>query len=148
EIADQTRNNDKITYFKLMNIISLTVLSFFTLKFNFVYKVTSLNIYLFTILAIFSVTLFMPKYEKNYSVVAAVFFFFACLGACILIFAGGGLKAPGLFWLTLIPLFLGFMYGTRGSLIGIFLIGVIFLTYYLLYMNKIHINVIDPKNYF
>lgn len=109
----------RLTYFKVIYFLTLAVSLLYILKFNFQYKVSEYNSVL---IPIWLVLLVVPqvclRLLKNYLVSACVMGSMSSLILAYLLFLSGGIEAPGIFWLTAIPLVCGILIGVAGAIGG------------------------------
>ena len=74
-----------------------------------------------------------------------LFYFNAVSFAAVLIFTAGGIHAPGVFWLTAVPLLGGVLLGRRGVILGVGIVIVTIAIYTFLNSRGIVINIINEK---
>ncbi|MEZ4871013.1 MAG: HAMP domain-containing sensor histidine kinase [Bdellovibrionales bacterium] len=111
--------NKKLPYYYLTWSLSFAAFAVFFYRFNFHHGVSQYN---FAFAAAY-VLLFISAYNlfcrKSYQVSANLVFAAMSLIAVLLIYDSGGLRAPGAFWLSALPLLGGFMTGRKGLILGL-----------------------------
>lgn len=109
----------RLTYFKVIYSLTLLVSLVYILKFNFQYKVSDYNS---ALIPIWVVLLIVPqaclRLLKNYLISACIMGAMCSLILAYLLYLSGGIEAPGIFWLTAIPLVCGIMVGVPGAIGG------------------------------
>lgn len=118
------------------------MLALYFLKYNFLYHVSEYNIYFLSLLFLMFVIIFLGLLSKRKNFAFLTYLAALTLAVFFLIFVSGGVKAPGLPWLTLFGPVYGLFYGKKGILFGMFVSIVSFAVYYFLDKNGLNPNVI------
>lgn len=108
----------QVKYISVIYWLTICFSSYFHLQYFFEYKYYDLNWILWPL---FTLTLLLPvlgRLIKNYVVVAILLQLLATSQAGILIYAAGGMLAPGIFWLAIFPVSGGILLGRRGAIFG------------------------------
>ena len=109
----------RLTYFKVIYFLTLAVSLLYIIKFNFQYKVPDYNS---ALIPIWVVLLIVPqvclRLLKNYLISACIMGTMSSLILAYLLYLSGGVEAPGIFWLTAIPLVCGMLVGVPGAIGG------------------------------
>jgi signal transduction histidine kinase len=111
-------------YFTLPIVI--TMVSYFTYLYVVEYHMTTLVYYIAAPLSFLTFIPLIYSRTKSYNVVAAGYLIITLLMVYTMIFLVGGVKAPGLFWMVLSPVFGGILWGGRGGYLGM---GMAYLTF-------------------
>lgn len=109
----------RLTYFKVIYFLGLAVTLVYLLKFNYQYGVSHYNAILIptwvTLLLLPPLSL---KFSKNYLLSASILCVMAAFIVSYFLYLSGGIDAPGIFWLTAIPLICGILIGVSGAVLG------------------------------
>jgi Signal transduction histidine kinase len=99
---------------------------FFILRYNFEYKITTYNIYVLPILLFYlSIPLIYAR-SKNFTLAASMTLVSTSAILAVLLYSSGGLHAPGIFWLTAIPITGLILFGRQGGMASSLLMVAIF----------------------
>lgn len=143
--ADQHR---KLKYITVVYTLSIFFILYFHLQYNFQYKVHTYNWILVPLYFLMLLTPLLARITKKYEIAALNLLLSASLQTIIFIYAAGGIQAPGIFWLSVLPISGGILLGRRGAIIGTILIGVATMVYLIAEYNWIVPNVVrDAGNY-
>ncbi|UXR63987.1 hypothetical protein EZJ49_13025 [Bdellovibrio bacteriovorus] len=109
----------RLTYFKVIYFLGLAVTLVYLLKFNYQYGVDEYNPILIPIwITLLLVPPLSLKFIKNYLVSASILCVMAVVIVSYFLYISGGVDAPGIFWLTAIPLICGILVGVPGAVLG------------------------------
>jgi signal transduction histidine kinase len=103
-------------HLKIIHLASIGVTIFFILRFNLTYHAHQYNAVLFTLLAAMLFAPLIYPLTRNYRLSAMGVFLFPVASAIYFIYAAGGIDAPGVFWLAVIPTVGGILLGSQGAL--------------------------------
>ncbi len=120
-LTEQSEDAQKkrLAYLKLVYFAGIAIVLIYILRFNFEYGIPDYNtelIVLWLVLALLPPGL-MYGY-KNYFLTALVTFFLETVLVVYLLFVSGGVDAPGVFWLAVIPLVGAILLNTTGAITG------------------------------
>lgn len=122
---------NRIKYFNALYVISAITVGFYILKYNFQYKFYHYNWYL---IPPYVAYLFIPliyRASKNLLLTQIMLYIIPSLELIFLVWTAGGMQAPGVFWLSGIPLTAGIFFGRYGNFIGALTIAGAVAFYYL-----------------
>lgn len=139
----------RLTYFKVIYALGVSVCLIYLVKYNFEYKTSEYNHVLIPGWFGFAIIpLLMMRVTKNFLWSALTLAIFAIGMLTYLLYTAGGAEAPGIFWLAAVPLVLGVLIGLPGSLAGYIIVTVIIGCFWVLHASNIGPNVItDYGNY-
>lgn len=124
----------RLFYLKVIYFICLSISSVYLCKFNFEYHVTAYNTGL---LSLWIATAILPPiflYRFKSYVLAALSCSVLATGILIyLLYLSGGVEAPGIFWLAVIPFGMGVLLNEMGAFIGY---GIVFSTMVWFWIEK------------
>ncbi len=107
-------------YFTFLYPVILLPFIFYFIRLNWVYKNYQHNFFLGIIFFILLVVVpILYKFSKNLFLTLWIFYSAIIFSATFLIYIAGGYEAPGVFWISLIPVVAVALLGERGVLIGI-----------------------------
>jgi len=112
----------KVKYISVIYILSVCFVLFFHIQFNYKYNVYTYNWILLPIYLLMIFTPLIARITKNYEITAFNLLLTASLQTIVLIYAAGGIQAPGIFWLSIFPVAGGILLGKRGIAAGAILI--------------------------
>ncbi|MEN0057417.1 MAG: sensor histidine kinase [Bdellovibrio sp.] len=143
EFTSEEAYKKRLTYFKVIYLISATVSFIYLMRYNFEYKVPDYN---WLLVPAWLFLLIAPplalKFSKNYfrsSLVLST----GSIGVLIyLLYLAGGVYAPGVFWLAAIPLGLGILLGVPGSVAGYFVVISVLIFFWYLKVHSLGPNVV------
>ena len=121
---------------------ALAMLSVYFLKYNFLYKVSEYNPYFFSLYALMIVIICIGFFSMKKNLAFITYLFSLSIATLFLIFVSGGIRAPGLAWLTLFGPVFGLFYKKRGIFIGVFLSILFFIIFFFLDKYGLNPNVI------
>jgi signal transduction histidine kinase len=116
-------------YLSVVYVVGSLVSTFYFLLYNLRYDLTKYNFSLIPLQFIVYLSPFISKKSKNIDVTAAILWIALSILTTIYIYAAGGLKAPGVFWLLAIPLTSSILFNRIGyyvSLIYVILLATLF----------------------
>lgn len=114
------------------------MLALYFLKYNFLYQVSEYNIYFLSLLILMFVIVFLGLLSKKKNFAFLTYLFALTLAVFFLIFVSGGVKAPGLSWLTLFGPVYGLFYGKKGIILGMIFSIISFIGFF--YLDKFGLN--------
>ncbi|WP_413585485.1 sensor histidine kinase [Bdellovibrio sp. HCB274] len=119
-------NQKRLFYLKMIYFICLTISSVYLFKFNFEYHVSTYNPGLFSLWILTAILppVFLYRY-KSYTGAALSCSFLAAGILVYLLYLSGGVEAPGIFWLAVVPFGMGVLLNSLGAVIGY---GIVFST--------------------
>lgn len=124
----------RLTYFKVVYFLGLAVSLLYIIKFNYQYYTTDYNAVLVPLW--FGLLLIPPlclKLLKHYLISSIILCIFSAALLNYLLYVSGAIAAPGIFWLTAIPLVCGILIGTAGAFGGFI---VVFITLAVFWYTK------------
>jgi len=121
---------------------ALIMLSIYFLKYNFLYKVNEYNIYFYSLFIMMIIIICVGFFSMKKNLAFITYLFSLSIATLFLIFVSGGVKAPGLAWLTLFGPVFGLFYGKRGIFLGVFLSIFFFISLFFLDKYGMNPNVI------
>ncbi|WP_347358405.1 HAMP domain-containing sensor histidine kinase [Bdellovibrio sp.] len=109
----------RLTYFKVIYFLGLAVTLVYLLKFNYQYGVSKYNpILIPTWITLLLIPPLSLRFSNNYLVSASILCVMAVVIVSYFLYLSGGIDAPGIFWLTAIPLICGILVGVPGAVLG------------------------------
>jgi signal transduction histidine kinase len=117
---------------------ALIMLILYFLKYNFYYKVSDYNNYFYTLLMLMVVIITMGLISKKKDLAFVTYLFALTIAVVFMIFVSGGVKAPGMAWLTLLGPVYGLFYGKKGIFLGLICSVIFFII--LFYLDKYGLN--------
>lgn len=109
--ADQFLSR-KLKYFRFVYVLALGMMVVYFLRYNFEFHTSILNgTFFWTICLAFPAPL-VYKWTKNLWLYASFILFPISIGLMVLLWTSGGIDAPGIFWITAIPLSAAILLGT------------------------------------
>ncbi|MBO9667831.1 MAG: HAMP domain-containing histidine kinase [Bdellovibrio sp.] len=126
----------RLTYLKIVYFIGNVMSAIYLCKFNFEYGVSDFNAVLITawVLLVVLPPLALIKF-KSYFWAAVLTFATLVTTMLCLIYAAGGVDAPGIFWLAAAPIGSAILLGVPGAFMGYF---TVFTTMAVLWYLKLH----------
>ena len=121
---------------------ALIMLSIYFLKYNLLYKVNEYNIYFYSLFIMMIIIICVGFFSMKKNLAFMTYLFSLSIATLFLIFVSGGVKAPGLAWLTLFGPIFGLFYGKRGIFLGVFLSIIFFISLFFLDKYGMNPNVI------
>ena len=117
--TDMQHPQDKeIAYLRLIYLLSAAILGFYLARYSFVYDITRYNFVLVPLyLVLLSAPLFFYR-TKSLLIAAAAVLGPSYILIFVFIYLAGGITAPGIYWLSTMPIILGFLFGRNGFFIG------------------------------
>lgn len=113
----------RLSYFTVVYAIVTSISLVYILRYNFEYRVYNYNPALIPIWILLVTTpLISIKYIGNFLLSSALLCGFASILLVYLLYTSGGINAPGVFWLTAIPLGCGILMGINATFIGNFFV--------------------------
>jgi signal transduction histidine kinase len=109
----------RLKYLRLVHRLGSVIAFFFILEINFLFHVTRFNLVLLGLFSVFLLSPLIYRVTNSYVLCASVAWVSISSLAAFLLYIGGAFLAPGIFWLTAIPLTAGVMLGKRGIIVGI-----------------------------
>lgn len=123
KFASEDAYKKRLTYFKVIYFLGLAVSLLYLLKFNLQYKVSDYNAILVPFwFLMLTVPALLLRLTRNYLLSAVALCALSTIVVTYLLYISGGLDAPGIFWLTAIPLVYGILTGVPGALYGYFVV--------------------------
>ncbi|XGC81888.1 sensor histidine kinase [Bdellovibrio bacteriovorus] len=133
----------RLTYFKVIYALGVSVCLIYLVKYNFEYKTSEYNHVLIPgWLGFALIPPLIMKFTRNFLWSALTLSFFAIAMLTYLLYTAGGAEAPGIFWLAAVPLVLGVLIGLPGSLAGYIIVTIIITCFWVLHVSSIGPNVI------
>lgn len=108
----------KHSYVRLIYLIGILISVFYLLKYNFQYQVTTYNAISFLILFFVLAWPQVVRRTCNLNYLALGVFGPLCIYLTIMVYAGGGLRSPGVFWIVAVPATGSTLFGRRGVWFG------------------------------
>lgn len=139
----------KLKYLRVVFTICLTLMGIYFLRYNFEFGTTSFNGLFILTFALILPSPYIYSRTKNLTLASSLIVWPATIYLLILIWTSGGIDAPGVFWLSAIPLTTAILLGVRVSIFSIFIIALFLLTSIIAktlgYDSNILGDVVDPK---
>lgn len=121
---------------------SLVLLLIYILKYNFVYKVSEYNFAMFILFISLISTIVFGFLTNNKHRAFIIYLMTVTFSFIFFSFISGGIKAPGVFFLTVLGSVYGLLYGKRGIYIGAIVSSIIYFAFIYLDKNGLNPNVI------
>ncbi|MNK07885.1 Signal transduction histidine-protein kinase BarA [compost metagenome] len=121
----------RLKYLRVIYLVCSLIILFFILRYNFEYHLSKYNGVLLPSFFLLICTPFIYKFSKSYQIAAGWLVFLSSGILTFFLYTSGGIQAPGIFWLTSIPITGGILYGRRGgiySAIGMTIVFLVLLT--------------------
>lgn len=133
----------RLTYFKVIYFMTLSISAIYLLKYNFIFGVSEYN---GIILPLWLVVLIVPpsilKFTRHYLYAAISLATLAVVFLAYLLYTAGGVDAPGVFWLAIIPLCTGILMGYPGAVGGYIAVAITVAFFGFLKTNDLGPNVV------
>src|SRR6478736_3897417 len=118
ETAEEAQQK-RLFYLKMIYFVSLAMSAVYLCKFNFEYRVSTYNPGLFSFWIGTALVPPILLYRfKNYKLAALSCALLATAVLVYLLYLSGGVAAPGIFWLAIVPFGFGVLLSTSGAFIG------------------------------
>lgn len=109
---------NRIKYFNALFVISAITVGFYILKYNFQYKFYYYNWQLIPPYLLYLATPLIYRRTQNLLLTEILLYTIPSLELIFLVWTAGGMQAPGVFWLSAVPLTAGIFFGRYGNFIG------------------------------
>lgn len=117
-ISDFTKKK-RLSYFKVVYAIVTSISLIYILRYNFEYAVHEYNMFLVPVWILLAIApLISIRYSGSFLLSSALLCGISTALLIYLLYTAGGLSAPGVFWLTAIPLGFGILMGIKATLVG------------------------------
>lgn len=141
-ISDFTKKK-RLSYFKVVYAIVTSISLIYILRFNFEYSIHDYNTFLIPAWLLLATTpLISIRYSSSFLLSSALLCGLSTAILIYLLYTAGGLAAPGVFWLTAIPLGFGILMGIRATFVGNAIVVSSFLFFWYLHTNGLGPNII------
>lgn len=128
---ENIEENRKWKTINTVAFISLAIQVFFLFRFNFYHMFSEGNKFLVPLIGISFLAFYFVK-KRDYFLASIFVLIPSTFTLFFMILFAGGIKAPGTFWIYLIPFYYGSFYKQRGALVGIAISFLYLLGFYLL----------------
>ncbi len=135
----------KLKYLRIVFWACYLVIFSYFFRYNFEFKTNSFNIVFIITLTLLSLAPFF--YEKTKKIVIASYLVLIPASSCLLLllWTSGGINAPGIFWLSAIPLSTAILLGIRPAVISVSIVTLFLIASVVMEANGINTNIMIDK---
>ncbi|WP_255490240.1 sensor histidine kinase KdpD [Bdellovibrio sp. KM01] len=142
ETAEEAQQK-RLFYLKMIYFVSLAMSAIYLFKFNFEYRVSTYNPGLFSFWIGTALVPPIILYRfKNYRLAALSCGLLATAVLVYLLYLSGGVAAPGIFWLAIVPFGFGVLLSTAGAFIGYTIVFATMVWFWILKLQGGSVNII------
>lgn len=135
----------RLKYLRVIYAVCSIIILFFILRYNFEYSLSQYNSVIVPAFVLLLITPFIFYKTKSYNMAAGWTLALSSFILAFFLLTAGGIQAPGIFWLTSIPITGGILFGRRGGLISALGMVAIFLLFYI-FERRLHIpNIVADR---
>lgn len=110
--------NHKVKYLYLLSVAIASATVIYFLKNKYQFNHSEYDGLFFVFISATFLTIPIYHFTRRYVLAAAWLFFWALVDGTFNFYLGGGLKAPGIFWVCMFPLVGGLLFETKGVILG------------------------------
>lgn len=115
----------RVKYITVIYLLCMVFSAFFQSLHFFLYKYYDYNWLLWPLYIFGLINPLISRITKSYNITAITLLMSASLQLLVLLYTAGAMQAPGIFWITVIPISCGVLLGRQGAIFGA---GVVVLT--------------------